>query len=143
MTKSRFLLDVRPRDADAPGYHDLNLDADRLMREFRGEPCLDRLCRKTGMTRGEVLKTFTPGARVDPATGEVSINAGYDPGFDEGVLEATIWSIVSHEVGRALAGDTSRAKHPHVRSKPRADDGCHMGRETRQQATEGNHRTKP
>ena len=112
MAKSRFLLDVRPRDADAPGYHDLTLDTDRLMREFRGEPCLDRLCRKTGMTHGEALKTFTPGATVDPATGEVSINAGYDPGFDEGVLEAMIWSIVGHEVGRAMAGNTLRTDLP-------------------------------
>jgi len=100
MAQSRFLLDVRPRDAEAPGYHDLNLDADQLVRAFRGEPCLDRLCRKTGMTRGEALKTFTPGAYIDPATGEVSINAGYDPGFDEGVLEAMIWGIVSREVRR-------------------------------------------
>lgn len=69
MTKSRFLPDVRPRNADAPGHHDLHLDADRLMRAFCGEPCLDRLCRKTGMTRGEALKTFTPGACVDPAKG--------------------------------------------------------------------------
>ena len=110
MAKSRFLLDVRPHDADAPGYHDLTLDADRLMREFRGEPCLDRLYRKTGMTRGEVLRTFTPGATVDPATGEVSINAGYDPAFDEGVLEAMIWSIVRREVGHALAGGLPRTR---------------------------------
>ena len=123
MAKSRFLLDVRPHDADAPGYHALTLDADRLMREFRGEPCLDRLCRKTGMTRGEALKTFTPGTYVDPATGEVSINAGYDPGFDEGVLEAMIWSLVSCEVGRALAGDVPRVKRPRARSKRRTDDG--------------------
>ncbi len=143
MTTSRFLLDVRPRDADAPGFHDLHLDADQLMRAFRSEPCLDRLCRKTGMTRSEVLKAFTPGAYADPATGEVSINAGYDPGFDEGALEAMIWSTVSHEVGCALAGDTLRAKHPHIQSKPRADDGCRMGRETRQRATKRNHRMKP
>ena len=122
MAKSRFLLDVRPRDADAPGYHDLHLDIDRLMREFHDEPCLDRLCRKTGMTRGEALKTFTPGATVDPATGEVSINAGYDPGFDEGVLEAMIWSIVSREVGRALAGDVLRVKRPRAPSKRGTDD---------------------
>jgi len=56
-------------------------------------------------THNEVLKTFTPGACVDPATGEVSLNAGYDPDFDEGVLEAMIWNIVSREVDRALAGD--------------------------------------
>ena len=35
MTKSCFLLDVRPRDADAPGFHDLHLDADRLMSHAR------------------------------------------------------------------------------------------------------------
>ncbi len=114
-----------------------------LWYELRGEPCLDRLCRKMGMTRGEVLKTFTPGAYVDPGTGKININGGYNPDFDEGALETMIWSIVSHEVGRALAGDTPRAKRPHVRSKPRADDGCHMGRETRQQTGEGKHRMKP
>ncbi len=118
MTESRFLLDVRPRDADAPGYYDLHLDADRLMREFRGEPCLDRLSRKMEMTRGELLKTFTPGAWVDPTTGEVSINAGYDPDFDEGVLEAMIWRIVSREVRRILASDLPRAAHPHTRPEP-------------------------
>ena len=124
MAKSRFLLDVRPRDADAPGYHDLNLDADRLMRAFRGEPCLDRLCRKTGMTHSEVLKTFTPGAYVDPVTGEVGINAGYDPGFDEGVLEAMIWSLVNREVGRTLAGDVrgSNARAPNPKVGPTTDD---------------------
>ena len=122
MTKNRFLLNVRPRDADAPGYHDLHLDIDRLMREFRGEPCLDRLCHKTGMTRSEALRTFTPGATVNPATGEVSINAGYDPGFDEGVLEAMIWSFISREVGRALAGDVPRVKRPRAPSKCGADD---------------------
>ena len=117
MTKGRFVLDVRPRDADAPDYHDLQLDIDRLMREFRGEACLDRLCRKTGMTRSEVLRAFTPGATVDPATGKVSVNAGYDPAFDEGVLEAMIWSLVSHEVGRALAGGLPRTRCPRARSK--------------------------
>ena len=76
MVQNRFVLDIRPRDADAPDYHDLQLDIDRLLRELRGDPCLDRLCRKMAMTRGEVLKTFTPGAFVDPATGKVSINAG-------------------------------------------------------------------
>ena len=123
MAKNRFLFDVRPRDADAPGYHDLTLDTDRLVREFRGEPCLDRLCRKTGMTRGEALKTFTPGATVDPATGEVSINAGYDPSFDEGVLEAMIWSLVSREVGRALTGDVPQVKRPRAPSKRGTSDG--------------------
>ena len=112
MTKSRFLLGVRPRDAAAPGCYDLHLDIDRLMREFRGEPCLDRLCRKTGMTRGEVLTTFTPGATVDPATSKVSINAGYDPDFDEGALEAMIWNVVSCEVGHALAGSLPRTRRP-------------------------------
>lgn len=123
MTRSRFVLDVRPRDADAPGHYDLHLGADRLMRAFRNEPCLDRLCRKTGMTRGEALRTFTPGATVDPTTGEVSLNAGYEPNFDEGVLEAMIWSIVSREVGRALAGDVSRVKRSRARSKRGIDDG--------------------
>ena len=129
MTKSRFLLDVRPRDADAPGYYDLRLDADRLVRAFRGEPCLDRLCRKTGMTRGEALRTFTPGACVNPATGEVGINAGYDPGFDEGALEAMIWSIVSRDVGRALTGDAPRVKRPRAQSECGTDDECHVDHE--------------
>ena len=127
MAKRRFLLDVRPRDADAPGYHDLHLDADRLLREFRGEPCLDRLCRKMGATRGEVLKTFTPGAYADPDTGEVSINAGYDPDFDEGALEAMIWSVVSHEVDRALAGGLPQARHAHARSEPGVGNKRHAG----------------
>ncbi len=110
MTRKRFVLDARPRDADAPGHYDLHLDTERLLRELRSEPCLDRLCRKMGTTRGEVLNTFTPGACVDSATGEVNLNAGYDPGFDEGALEATIWSIVGDEVGRVLARDTLRTK---------------------------------
>ncbi len=117
MTKGRFVLDVRPRDADAPDYYDVQLDIDRLMREFRSEPCLDRLCRKVGMTRGKVLRAFTPGAAVDPATGKVSINAGYDPAFDEGVLEAMIWSLVSHEVGRVLTGGLPRTRCPCAQSK--------------------------
>lgn len=143
MAKSRFLLDVQPRDADAPGYYDLQLDIDRLMRAFRGEPCLDRLCRKMQTTHNEVLKTFTPGAYVDPATGKVSLNAGYDPDFDEGVLEAMIWNLVSREVDRVLAGDLPRTRRPRARSKPGADDSCNMGRETRPQTGEGNHRMKP
>lgn len=112
MAQNRFVLDVRPRDADAPGYYDLHLDIDRLLRKLRGDPCLDRLCRKMVMTRGEVLRTFTPGAFADPATGKVSINAGYDPGFDEGVLEATIWSIVGHEVGSTMAGNILQTDCP-------------------------------
>ena len=127
MAKCRFLLDVRPRDADAPGYHDLRLDIDRLMREFRGDPCLDRLCRKTGMTRGEVLKTFTPGAYADPVTGEIGINAGYDPRFDEGALEAMIWRVVNHEVGHALAGGFRQTRHVRAQSEPRADNKRHVG----------------
>ena len=127
MTKSRFLLDLRPRDADAPGLYDLGLDAGRLVRAFRGEPCLDRLCRKTGMTRSEALKTFTPGAYADPATGEVSINAGYDPEFDEGALEAMIWSVASREVRHALAGGLPRTRHPRARFEPRTDDKGQAG----------------
>ncbi len=130
MKESRFLLGVRPREADTPGYYDLHLDIDRLLRTVRGEPCLDRLCSKMQMTRGEVLKTFTPGARVDPATGEVGINAGYDPGFDEGVLEAMIWSTVSREVGRVLAGDIRRTRHPRPRPRSRSDDDPHAGQES-------------
>lgn len=120
MAKRGFLLDVRPRDADALGFYDLHLDADRLVRALHGEPCLDRLCRKTGMTRSEALRTFTPGATVDPATGEVSINAGYDPDFDEGVLEAMIWSMVSREVSRALASGIPQVKRPRsIRTRDR------------------------
>ena len=127
MTKRHFLLDVRPRDAEAPGYHDLSLDTDRLMREFRGEPCLDRLCRKMGMTRNEVLKTSTPGAYADPATGEISINAGYYPGFDEGVLEAMIWGVVSREVSHALANDLPRTGCPSTRSGSGTEVKRHLG----------------
>ncbi len=129
MTESRFLLDMRPREADTPGHYDLHLNIGRLLREFRTEPCLDRLCRKMQMTRGEVLKTSTPGACVDPATGEVSINTGYDLDFDEGVLEAMIWSTVSHEVGRILAGDIRRTKHPRPRPRSRSDDDPHASHE--------------
>jgi len=118
MTKSRLLLGVQPREADTSGYYDLHLDIGRLLRTVRGDPCLDRLCSKMRMTRDEVFKTFTPGAYLDPATGEVRINAGYDPSFDEGVLEAMIWNTVSHEVGRVLAGDIRRTKHP--RPRPRS-----------------------
>ena len=114
MAKRRFLLDVRPRDADAPGYYDLNPDIDRLMRELRGAPCLDRLCGKMDTTRVEVLKTFTPGAAVDPVTSEGSINAGYDPSFDEGILEGMIWDIISREVTRILASGTSSVRHRHT-----------------------------
>ena len=53
-----------------------------------------------------------PGASADSAMGEVSINAGYDPDFDEGVLEAMIWNLVSREVGRALAGGLPRTRRP-------------------------------
>ncbi len=81
------------------------------------------------MTRGEVLNAFTPGACVDPATGEVSLDASYDPSFDEGVLEAMIWSIVSREVGRVLAGDSPRTKRPRSRSKPGTDDERHVDHE--------------
>jgi len=35
VTKSRYLLEVRPCDADAPGHHDLHLDIDQLMRDTR------------------------------------------------------------------------------------------------------------
>jgi hypothetical protein len=98
MPKSRLVLSAEPRDADAPGYHDLRLDLGRLERRLRGEPCVDRLCRKMAMTRAEVLGTFTPGAYRDPATGEVSMNGGYDPRFDEGALELIIWEVVRAEV---------------------------------------------
>lgn len=129
MTESRFLLDVQPREADSPGYYDLRLDIDRLLRTVRGEPCLDQLCSKMQMTRGEVLKTLTPGAYRDPATGEVRINAGYDPDFDEGILEAMIWSTVRHEVGRVLVGDIRRAKHPRRQTTSRSDDNPHADQE--------------
>ncbi len=80
----RFILSIEPRDADTPGYYDLRLDINKLMRQFRNEPRIDRLCRKMGMNRSEVLRQFTPGAFVEPNTGEVSLNARYDPEFDEG-----------------------------------------------------------
>ena len=114
MPKNQLVLSTQPRDADAPGYFDLNLDTGKLERRLRGEPCIDRLCRKMAMTRAEVLSTFTPGAHLDPATGEVSVNAGYDPGFDEGALELMIWELVRGEVDRLLAGeDRTRAGTSH------------------------------
>ncbi len=129
MAKSRFLLDVQPREADSLGYYDLLLDIGRLLRTVRGEPCLDRLCTKMQMTRGEVLKTLTPGAYLDPPTGEVSINAGYDPDFDEGVLEAMIWSTIGHEVRRVLLGDIQQTKHPRRQPTSRSDDNPHADQE--------------
>ena len=110
MPKSQLVLGMEPRDADAPGYYDLRLDVGKLERRLRGEPCIDRLCRKMAMTRTEMLNTFTPGFYRDSATGEVSANAGYDPDFDEGVLELMIWEIIRAEVCRILAGeDRTRA----------------------------------
>ena len=98
-----ILVDVRPRDADAPGFLDLRLDLDRLARRLRGEPCIDRLIRKTGLTRAEVLRAHTPGAYLDPGTGALSINEGYDPQSDAGILEHLIWDAVRHEVSKRLA----------------------------------------
>ena len=106
----RFVLSVEPRDADAPGYYDLRLDIDRLIRQFRGEPCVDRLCRKMDMTRIEVLRYFTPGAYVEPNTDEVSLNAGYDPDFDEGLLEVLIWAIVRREACQVFTDRASAGK---------------------------------
>ena len=105
MPRNQLVLSTQPPDADAPGYYDLHLDAGTLERRLRGEPCIDRLCRKMALTRAEVLNTFTPGAHLDPPTGEVSVNAGYDPDFDEGALELMIWEIVRGEVRRVLAGE--------------------------------------
>ncbi len=114
MPKSQLVLSTQPRDADAPGYYDLRLDAGKLERRLCGEPCINRLCRKMALTRAEVLSTFTPGAHLDPATGEVSMNAGYDPDFDEGALELMIWEIVRGEVRRLLAvEDRTRAGTSH------------------------------
>ena len=93
----------RPRDADAPGFLDLRLDLDRLARRLRGEPCIDRLIRKTGLTRAEVQRAHTPGAYLDPGTGALSINEGYDPQSDAGILEHLIWDAVRHEVSKRLA----------------------------------------
>ena len=105
MLRNQLVLSTQPRDADAPGYYDLHLDAGKLKRRQRGEPCIDRLCRKMAMTRAEVLNTFTPGVYRNPATAEVSVSAGYDPGFDEGTLELMIWEIIRDEVRRFLAGE--------------------------------------
>ena len=108
----RFILRVNLRDADAPGFFDLRLDVAKLGRKLRGEPCVDRLCRKMDMSRSEVLHHFTPGAYADPASGEVSLNAGYDPGADEGRLEALIWAIVSGEARSMLTNVRSRPSTP-------------------------------
>ncbi len=105
-----FILSVEPRDADAPGYYDLRLAIDRLSRQFRSDPCVDRLCRKMDMTRSEVLRHFTPGAYIEPNTGAVSLNAGYDPGFDEGLLEVVIWNIVGREACQVFANRASAEK---------------------------------
>ena len=107
---SPFIVSIEPRDADAPSYYDFRLDIDRLMRQLRGEPCVDRLCRKMDMTCTEVLRHFTPGAYVEPNTGEVSLNAGYDPGFDEGLLEVLIWAVVGKEVSQIFADHVSAGK---------------------------------
>lgn len=112
MTRNRLVLGVHPRDADAPGYYDLRLDAGKLARKFGGEPCVGCLCRKMEMTRGEVLAAFTPGAFLDLATGMVGINAGYDPHFDEGMLEEMIWCIVEDEVTRILTAWCLAARIP-------------------------------
>lgn len=112
MSRTRFVLAIRPRDADAPGTYDLTLDIPKLLREFRGEQCVDRLCRKMDLTRREVLTTFTPGASLDPTSGEISLNGGYDPAFDEGALETLIWDLVSREVGRVLIRNVSRSRLP-------------------------------
>ncbi len=110
MPKNQLVLSTQTRDADVPGYYDLRLDIGKLERRLRGDPCIDRLCCKMATTRAEVLNTFTPGAYRNPATAEVSLNAGYDPGFDEGVLELMIWGIIRGEVCRVLAGaDRTRA----------------------------------
>ena len=110
MPKNQLVLSTQTRDADAPGCYDLQLDTGKLERRLRNEPCVDRLCRKMALTRGDVLSAFTPGTRRDPATGAISVNAGYDPDFDEGVLELMIWEIIRAEVCRILAGeDRTRA----------------------------------
>ena len=107
MPKNQLVLGTVRRNADASGYYDLQLDIGMLERRLRTEPCVDRLCRKMARTRAEILNAFTPGAYRDPATGEVSMNAGYDPGFDEGVLELMIWDVVRSEVCRLLALENS------------------------------------
>ena len=104
---NRFIVNVQPRDADAPGYYDLRLNIKNLVRQLRNEPCVDRLCRKMDMSRSEVLRQFTPGAYVNPDTGEVSLNAGYDPDFDEGNLEVLIWAIINMEACQIFADHAS------------------------------------
>jgi len=63
-----FIFRLDPRDADTPSYYDLRLDIDKLVRQFRNEPCIDRLCRKMSMCRNEVLRHFTPGVYIIPKT---------------------------------------------------------------------------
>ena len=98
MAKTRFLLDTTPRDADVPGFYDLRLDGTKMAAALAGEPTVYRLRRKMGLTTAEVIREFTPGAYLDPATGQVEINAGYDPDHDEGGLEELIWFMVRVEV---------------------------------------------
>ena len=57
-----FLLEISPRDADAPGFHDLRVNLERLARTLAGAPCLKALCGELGMTRQEALRQHTPGA---------------------------------------------------------------------------------
>lgn len=98
MAKARFLLDTALQDSEAPGFYSLRLDTAKLARRLSGEPTIYRLCRKMGLTAAEVIREFTPGAYLDPATGEVELSAGYDPDHDEGSLEALIWFEVRVEV---------------------------------------------
>lgn len=94
---------VEPRDADAPGYFDLRLDLPKLQRALAGSAVLARLVAKHRGPVAEVIRTHKPGAYRDPGSGEVTMNAGYDPAHDEGQLEEIIWELAFPEVEALLA----------------------------------------
>jgi hypothetical protein len=114
----RFLKSHACRDSECPEFFDLNLDTAKLARSLRGEPEIGRLCRKLDLTSEEVIRRFSPGARLDADTGEVDINAGYDAAHDEGRLEELIWELVRPETEKALADDLPGLRARQVSPSP-------------------------
>lgn len=96
--RGRFVRAVNIRDADTPEYFNLTLDRAKVARALRGEALLTRLSRKHAMTAEEIVLAFQPGAHRDPSSSDVTINAGWDPAFDEGRVEELVWSLVRPEV---------------------------------------------
>ena len=110
MSRGNLVTSISPRDADAPGYYDLDLDIAKVLRRLAGDPHLARLRVKHRATGAAILRMLTPGAHRDAKTGRVTLNNGYDPAHDEGALEGAIWTLVAGEVGRML----SHAAKPRV-----------------------------